>query len=301
METNILGIHHITAISGPAQENYRFYTQTLGLRLVKKTVNFDDPSVYHLYYGDETGSPGTLMTFFPYGGSGKGNGTGQVAATCYPVKSLREWKEKLSIDYRTETRFDQEVLIFEDPHGMVLEFYQSESAPARLGPIGGATLRVQSPKPTEELLRFLGLKREAHSENRSRFRIPGSENFLEVEQSDAPPSRGGAGSVHHIALRVAEDGAQDFWRKKLVQAGYRVSPVMDRNYFHSIYFRDPAGILFEIATDPPGMLIDESVEELGQKLLLPPQHEPHRLRIESALEPLEGRTLRSQVGEFPSG
>jgi glyoxalase family protein len=298
MKTNILGIHHMTAVSGPAQENYRFYTKELGLRLVKRTVNFDDPSVYHLYYGDEIGSPGTLMTFFPYGGPRGNKGTGQVVATSYPVKSLEDWKARLTVPYRTQVRFGQEFVIFEDPHGMTLELFQRESAPAQLGPIGGATLSLQKPGPTEELFDFLGMKKEAESGKRVRYLLPGSEEFLEIEQSDSPRSRGGAGTVHHIALRVADDEAQGFWRSKLIDAGYQVSPVMDRNYFHSIYFRGPGGVLFELATDPPGMLIDESREELGKKLLLPPQYEPHRQRIEAELDPLEEAY---EYAEVPNG
>lgn len=168
---------------------------------------------------------------------------------------------------------------------MTLELYQSETAPAQLGPIGGATLRLRNPRATGELLQTLGLARIAQEGDRERYQL--GNDFIELEQSDRPRTRGGAGTVHHIALRVADDQAQAFWHKKIAGAGYRVSPVMDRNYFHSIYFRGPGGVLFELATDPPGMLVDEKKEELGQFLRLPPQYEPHRERIESALEPLE--------------
>ncbi len=284
MEHKILGIHHVTAVSGPAYENYRFYTQTLGLKLVKKTVNFDDPSVYHLYYGDQTGSPGTLMTFFNYGGPQGDKGSGQVIASAYPVQDLEGWKDRLPA-HQLETRFGQEFLSFEDPHGMTLELYQSESAPEQLGPIGGATLRLRNPRATGELLGLLGLSPVGQESQRERYLV--GNDFLELEQSDRPRTRGGAGTVHHIALRVADDQSQAYWRQKVSEAGYRVSPVMDRNYFHSIYFRGPGGVLFELATDPPGMLIDESLEELGQTLRLPPQYEPHREQIEAALEPLE--------------
>jgi len=366
MSKNILGIHHITAVSGPAHENYRFYTETLGLRLVKRTVNFDDPGVYHLYYGDDTGAPGTLMTFFPYGGPAGDKGSGQVVASSYPVRNLDFWKKKLSasdgtssaellaqgttasqepteaqsatpsqvttkpqdttpsqvttkpqdttpsqvttnpqdpteaqrttnpqspttpqVPFRTETRFGTEYVIFEDPHGMTLELYQSDSAPESLGPIGGATLKLQNPEKTEQLLTLLGLEIEDRDGARTRYRIPGSQDYLDTLKSTEPRARGGAGTVHHIALRVADDESQAFWREKLIRAGYQVSPVMDRNYFHSIYFRGPGGVLFELATDPPGMLIDESPEELGKTLLLPPQYEPHRKQIESMLDPLE--------------
>ena len=287
MNRKILGIHHVTAISGPAHENFKFYTETLGLRLVKRTVNFDDPGVYHLYYGDQTGSPGTLMTFFPYGGSQGDKGTGQVAASSYPVRDLEMWKKRLDIPYQVETRFGDEYVVFEDLHGMALELYQSDSAPEQLGPIGGATLKLRNPEKTAELLELLGFEEKARENSRLRFGLTGSESTLDILQSNEPPTRGGAGTVHHIALRVADDEAQQYWRDKLIRAGYQASPVMDRNYFHSIYFRGPGGVLFELATDPPGMLIDESVEELGAKLLLPPQYEPHRERIEAVLDPLE--------------
>lgn len=288
MNSNILGIHHVTAISGPAHENFKFYTETLGLRLVKRTVNYDDPGVYHLYYGDETGSPGSLMTFFPYGGSRGDRGTGQVVATNYPVRDLSQWKKRLGVPYRGESRFGREHLVFEDPHGMTLELYQSETAGPELGSIGGATLKLRDPEATAELLNLLGFEKESEEGSRTRYRISNSGDFLDLLQSHEPRTRGGAGTVHHIALRVADDEAQEFWRDRLLEAGYRVSPVMDRNYFHSIYFRGPGGVLFELATDPPGMLIDESVEELGKRLLLPPRYEPQRRRIEAVLEPLEG-------------
>jgi glyoxalase family protein len=287
MNSKILGIHHVTAISGPAQENFKFYTETLGLRLVKRTVNFDDPGVYHLYYGDQTGSPGTLMTFFPYGGPQGDKGTGQVVASSYPVRDLEMWKKRLNVPFQIETRFGVEYVAFEDPHGMALELYQSDSAPDKLGPIGGATLKLRSLEKTAPLLKLLGFEEKARENSRLKFTLPGSEETLDILLSNEAPTRGGAGTVHHIALRVADDKAQQFWREKLIKSGYRVSPVMDRNYFHSIYLRGPGGVLFELATDPPGMLIDESIEELGTRLLLPAQYEPHRDRIEAALEPLE--------------
>ena len=301
MNRKILGIHHVTAISGPAHENFKFYTETLGLRLVKRTVNFDDPGVYHLYYGDRTGSPGTLMTFFPYGGTRGDKGTGQVVASSYPVRNLEKWKKLLDIPFRVETRFGSEYIAFEDPHGMALELYQNDSAPEELGPIGEATLKLRNPEKTAQLLQLLGFEEQGREDSRIRFALPGSQGTLDILQSSEPPTRGGAGTVHHIALRVADDEAQQYWRDKLIRSGYQVSPVMDRNYFHSIYFRGPGGVLFELATDPPGMLIDESVEELGAKLLLPPQYEPHRERIEAVLEPLEEPykyTETSGVGEL---
>lgn len=287
MSDQILGIHHITAISGPARENFEFYTKVLGLRLVKRTVNFDDPGVYHLYYGDRMGSPGTLMTFFPYGGRPGDKGTGQVVASSYPVKDLDSWSDQLERPSRRETRFGDDYLIFEDPHGMTLEFFQTESAPEELGPIRGATLKLKNPEKTAQLFQLLGLGELERDGPRVRYAIPGSEDHLDLLSSEADETRGGAGTVHHIALRVADDSSQLQWRKKLMEAGYRVSPVMDRNYFHSIYFRGPGGVLFELATDPPGMQVDESLENLGEKLVLPSQYEPHRDRITAVLQPLE--------------
>ncbi|MFA5505665.1 MAG: ring-cleaving dioxygenase [Vulcanimicrobiota bacterium] len=292
MKSKVLGIHHVTAISGAPSENYRFYTQTLGQRLVKKTVNYDDPGVYHLYYGDRTGSPGTLMTFFPYGGPPARKGTGQVASSAYPVSDLQAWRKRLEqegVRVEETEQFGQSYLAFQDPHGMNLEIFEAPGGPDHPVRIQGATLPVQNPEREQELLEFLGFEAESESGRRQRFRASASGDYLDLVESQEPRATGGAGSVHHIALRVANDAEQNEWLTALIGRGYRVSPVMDRNYFHSIYFRSPNGILFELATDPPGMLIDESEEELGTKLVLPPQYERVRAQIEAALEPLEAK------------
>lgn len=297
MNTRVKGIHHITAISGAAPENFRFYTQTLGLRLVKKTVNFDDPSVYHLYYGDETGAPGTLMTFFPYGGPPGRQGSGQVVTSSYPVRDLSAWKVRLEegkVALKSEERLGQQFLSFQDPHGMGLELYESEQADDSLARITGATLKVQALGPTLELLEFLGFERLAQEGPYTRMSLPGAEDFVDVFQSREPRGNGGAGTVHHIALRVADDQEQATWLKRLREKGLQVSPVIDRNYFHSIYFREPGGVLFELATDPPGMLIDETVEDLGRSLVLPAQYEKHRRQIEEALPPLPSLSKTSR-------
>ena len=289
MKKTVGGIHHVTAISGPAHENYKFYTQVLGLRLVKKTVNFDDPSVYHLYYGDRSGSPGTLMTFFPYGGRSARKGTGQVDASSYPVRNLDSWEERLrewGVELKRSEILGTPVLRFQDPHGMNLELYQSTEAANELGPIGGATLRLQKTDPTRKLLELLGFELEVSQDGRTRMRLQNGD-FIDLVSDSAAPASGGAGSVHHIALRVSDDDEQLWWKQHLRENGYQVSPVMDRDYFHSIYFRGPGGVLFELATDPPGMLIDEDLDHLGEKLMLPTQYESYRPRIEGMLEPLE--------------
>lgn len=304
MKSKVLGIHHVTAISGAAHENYKFYTQVLGQRLVKKTVNFDDPGTYHLYYGDRTGSPGTLMTFFPYGGPQARKGHGQVAVSAYPVKDLEEWRRRLlaaGVEVTESRRFGHTYLGFEDPHGMSLELFGSENGEEAPYRIGGATLKVQRLGPEQKLLEFLGFEREAEEQGRHRYRASTTGDYLEVVESDEPAATGGAGSVHHIALRVPDDAAQLEWLQALRKAGYQVSPVMDRNYFHSIYFRSPNGILFELATDPPGMLIDEPEETLGTHLMLPEQYEKYRERLEAVLDPLEEPYRTVQVeGQGPT-
>ncbi|MGE0494012.1 MAG: VOC family protein [Vulcanimicrobiota bacterium] len=283
----ILGIHHITAVAGLAHQNYRFHTQTLGLRMVKKTVNFDDPSVYHLYYGDQTGSPGTLLTFFPYEGARATRpGHGEVSAITYQTsESLDDWVTRVG-PHHFETRFGERVLVFHDPDGIRYELVQGEGEP--FGAFRSATLRVQQSGPTAELLELFGFAKLGEEGARSRYQLANSTTQLEVlEAPDLPRASGGAGSVHHIALRVADDEAQLWWRERLLEAGYQVTPVVDRNYFHSVYFRGPGGVLFELATDPPGMLIDESLDELGTNLMLPPQHERLRELLEQRLPPLE--------------
>lgn len=294
MKSGVKGIHHITSVSGKAAENFHFYTQVLGLRLVKKTVNFDDPGVYHLYYGDRTGSPGTLMTFFPYGGPRARKGAGQVAASAYAVKELQWWNKRLlehGVEVSEEIRFGIPYLLFEDPHGMSLELYedlvQGEEFPTRLR---GASLELSQVGPTRELLEFLGFELEAEEGCRTRLRLPGGGDYLDLLASERLPATGGAGSVHHIALRVSDDTEQQEWLSALRKAGFAVSSVRDRTYFHSIYFRGPGGVLFELATDPPGMLIDESEEALGTHLMLPSQYEAHRQQIEARLEPLSVST-----------
>lgn len=290
----IKGLHHVTAISGNPHENFQFYTKVLGLKLVKKTVNFDDPSTYHLYYGDATGSPGTLMTFFPYPGRQGKKGKGQVTSTSYsvPPGELDSWRERLEAagwPFQTEDRFGSPVLTFEDPHGLGLEIVETPThEDLALTKFAGVTLTLQKADPTVKLLEMLGFQFEAQEGPRRRMRLPEGHDVIDIlESPEAPQNTGGPGTVHHIALRVENRDDQLAWRKKLVDAGYHVSPVTDRNYFFSIYFRGPGGILCEIATDEPGMMIDETVEELGTHLKFPPQYEPYRQQIERQLAPIE--------------
>jgi glyoxalase family protein len=313
--TPLSGIHHLTAIASDPQRNLDFYTRSLGLRLVKKTVNFDDPGTYHFYFGDAHGSPGSILTFFPWPGARRGRqGVGQVAAIAFavPEEALGYWQQRLKSQGITNTepfeRFDQQVLALLDPDGLALELVGtpgSDNLPAWDG--GGVppehairgfhspTLLLEGFEHTDRLLTALfGLQKvsEARSGCRVRYQAPGRPAFrpgslidLDCRPSERPGQMG-AGAVHHIALRVPDDAAQLAWRERLVEAGYNVTPVMDRQYFHSIYFREPGGILFELATDPPGFSLDEDPQTLGQALKLPPWLEPSRAMIESALPPI---------------
>lgn len=292
--SKVLGIHHITAISGAPHQNYDFYTRVLGLKLVKKTVNFDDPGTYHLYYGDATGSPGSLLTFFPYEGRAGQVGPGQVSITAYgaPKGELEVWEQRLRegyVSYQSEERFGHRLLSFADPHGMGLEIWEleEEEATAPWGVFAGAVLSLVETAATQELLEFLGYRVVAREGGRVRLGVEGSRDVLELRAVPRGQSTGGPGTVHHIALRLPDDASQLKWRRALLDRGYQVSPVTDRNYFHSIYFRGPEGILFELATDPPGMLIDEDVETLGQSLRLPKQYEKYRDILQTQLAPLE--------------
>jgi predicted esterase/catechol 2,3-dioxygenase-like lactoylglutathione lyase family enzyme len=293
MKERVLGIHHLTAISGAPHQNYDFYTRVLGLKLVKKTVNFDDPGTYHLYYGDATGSPGSLLTFFPYDGAPGKPGPGQVTTTSYSVAKgeLQSWERRLrdfEVSFEKSERFGQPVLIFSDPHGMGLEISESESASSvELGPFAGAVVSLASTQETQGLLEFLGYRVESSGDGYVRMKVPGGDDFLDLRQVPRGPSAGGPGTVHHIALRLPDDAAQSRWRKALLARGFQVSPITDRNYFHSIYFRGPEGVLYELATDPPGMLIDEDEATLGKTLRLPPQYEKFRQELEDHLAPLE--------------
>lgn len=302
------GLHHVTAISGGAQANVDFYVGLLGLRFVKRTVNFDDPGTYHLYYGDGAGSPGSVMTFFPWANAPKGTqGSGQltVAAFSVPRGSLDYWRERLAergVEYgEVEERFGDEVLPFEDEGGMRLELIANDDT--REGWDGGGvpadratrgfhsvTLSVRNPARTAEVLtRLLGFREVVAGEGRTRYEAgPGGagRSVDLVDGSGGPEGRMGVGTVHHVAFRVPDDEIHEEVRGRIAALGFDVTPVLDRNYFHSIYFREPGGILFEVATDNPGFDADEPVDELGESLKLPAWLEPRRERIEEVLDPL---------------
>jgi glyoxalase family protein len=307
--TRIPGIHHITAIAGEPQRNLDFYTGALGLRMVKLTVNFDDPYTYHFYFADRVGSPGTLLTFFPWAGATPGVlGAGQVSATAFaaPVGATNYWEDRLrahSVDFRRLERFGDPVLAFSDPDGLPLEIvanaapsdagvWEGSSVPAEYALQGfhSATLLEADPDAAARLLTdTFGFN--AQGEEAGRLRLHGAaEGPGTVVDVVRAPRQGrgfvGAGSVHHIAWRARTDAEQLEWREKTARLGLHVTPVIDRNYFHSIYFREPGGILFEIATDPPGMAIDEPESALGTTLRLPKQYEGIREKLEARLPKL---------------
>ena len=304
------GLHHITAIAGDPRRNVAFYTGALGLRLIKRTVNFDDPSTYHLYYGDSVGTPGSVLTFFPWAGIRRGRpGTGQAYATAFsvPAGSLNFWRTRLLAHGVTPsaltTRFGDEVISFTDPDGLVLELVASTEPDARaahphpeisaahgIRGFHSVTLAVSEATPTAALLTHaMGYRATATAEGRTRFSVagggPGTYVDVVVDPS-LPRGTSGAGTVHHIAFRTPDDTTQARALAALQALNLGVSPVMDRNYFHSIYYREPAGILFEIATDNPGFTIDEPLATLGTALKLPAQYESQRAAIEAHLPPL---------------
>jgi glyoxalase family protein len=296
----ILGLHHVTAIGGDPQENFNFYSGFLGMRLVKRTVNFDDPGTYHLYYGDAHGSPGSLVTFFAWPNSYRGRaGTGQptTISLVVPKGSLGAWIHRandagVSMSERM-TRFEEEYVTLEDPDGIEVELVASGSdneAPA-VERLHSVTLSEEGYERTAAMLTgLLGYRLRAETGNRFRYEIAGGGPSTYLDVVCAPDLRRGgmgSGTIHHVAVRTPDDAAQAEWRKKVVAAGLNVSPVMDRQYFRSIYFREPGGVLFEIATDPPGFATDEDLAHLGEALKLPPWLEPVRGQIERRLPALE--------------
>jgi glyoxalase family protein len=303
------GIHHITAIASDPQANIDFYTHVLGLRFAKRTVNFDDPSAYHLYYGDRTGRPGTAITFFAWPGERRGaRGTAQVIATSFavPRNSLDYWKARFEEQHvfseGLPARFDAAALRFTDPDGLLLELIESaqlddvdlkfESGVPMKFAIHGfhtPTLEVNCAKKTEAVLELLGFELAEEEDSRRRFTVNPKSTSASVDLVERADGRFGVnstGTVHHIAFRCAGENEQLRWQKKIADLGLRVTPVIDRFYFHSIYFQEPGGILFEIATEGPGFTADESAAHLGEKLKLPPQYEQHRAEIERVLPPI---------------
>ena len=309
MKNNILGLHHITAIANDAQQNLDFYTKVLGLRLVKKTVNFDDPGTYHFYFGNETGTPGTILTFFPWEGICQGrNGTGMATHIGYalPHGALDFWKERLkkkNILYEEYSVFGEKLISFRDPDGLQLQFIEGHTSDNReawttedinkdvgLKGFHNVTLTLRRTEATSNVLTgILGYELQKQEDNRFRFATSAIDtaNLVDlVEDPSTPQGYNAAGTNHHIAFRVKDDNVLMEYRERILSAGFIVTPKIDRDYFLSLYFREPGGVLFELATDNPGFDIDEPLAELGSNLKLPKQYENRRLDIEKVLPKL---------------
>ncbi|QEC53443.1 glyoxalase family protein [Anseongella ginsenosidimutans] len=311
MENRIAGLHHITAIAGDAQRNYDFYTKVLGLRLVKKTVNFDDPETYHFYFGNETGTPGTILTFFPWPGVRQGkNGAGMATEIGYsvPEGSLVFWKNRFEqLNVRHEgigERFGEKYLPFRDPDGLWLALIESREKDSREGwetpeinaeaAIKGfhtVILTLNDIKATAAILtEVFGYKFMAQDGNLFRFQTDAIENAATVDLLESPGAQRGinaGGTNHHVAFRVENEEVQMAFREKILERGLSITEKIDRDYFFSLYFREPGGVLFEIATDNPGFTTDETIAELGSKLKLPRQYEGFRERIENVLPEIQ--------------
>ncbi|MGA7157119.1 MAG: VOC family protein [Acidobacteriaceae bacterium] len=303
----IVGLHHVTAIASDPQACLDFYTQILGLRFVKRTVNFDDPGTYHFYFGDDNGTPGTILTFFPWPRVGRGTaGVGEVTHTAFsiPSTSLAFWEDRLVQKHikftRSPRRFNEDVLTFSDPAGMHIELVAHTEAAATHPPrfsdvpaahairgFHGVTMLQLSATETAAALNVMGFHQIAEEGNRLRFASPADPaalgNHIDIVVDPAANfGRSGAGSVHHIAFRAANDASQLEWRTEIT-AHLPATEVLDREYFHSIYFREPGGVLFELATDNPGFAIDEPLESLGERLCLPPWFEARRAGLQRIL------------------
>jgi glyoxalase family protein len=314
MNKKIAGLHHVTAIASDPQRNLDFYIGLLGLRLVKRTVNFDDPGTYHFYFGDARGTPGTILTFFSWPGARRGHrGVGQIEATAFAISpdSVGYWLNRFEQQHVTaekmSARFGEEVIRFTDPDGLLLELIAADSFskteswvdPAAAAPeehalrgFHSVSAALEGYECTAKLLtESFGYSLVEESGNRFRFAASSESSPGRIVDllcmPDGRPGAIAAGSVHHIAFRVKDDAEQLQWREHLVELGYNVTPVIDRTYFHSIYFREPGGILFEIATDLPGFTWDEKLDELGMHLRLPPWMESARSQIERVLPPIK--------------
>lgn len=301
------GIHHITAIVGNPKENVAFYQNVLGLRLIKKTVNFDDPGTYHLYFGNEQAEPGTVITFFPWKNGQKGQiGNGQVGRTTYVVNegSLTFWEERLkefNIPTNRTHRFDEEFLQFDDPHGLQLEIversegtentWESDGVPTdkAIKGFGGATLLSRKPEDTAELIgELFGFEKVAETDELIRFKAQSSTGHtVDIDKTTTVSGTMGTGTVHHIAFRAKDDADHLEWQEHMMSNNYPTTEVKDRNYFKAIYLRDKSGIIIEIATDGPGFAVDEPSETLGEELKLPEWLEPKRKQLEQILPPLQ--------------
>jgi glyoxalase family protein len=308
MENKILGLHHITAIAGDAKRNFDFYSKVLGLRFIKKTVNFDDPGTYHFYFGDEVGSAGTILTFFPWGAGiqqgRKGSGMATEIGYSVPKGSLDFWQkrfEQYNVIYnKPAEKFGEKYLTFLDPDGLKLELIESKTddnrkawetdevkADVATKGFHNITLTLNNIKPTAAILTdIFGYKLIDQDVNRYRYATDAVENAAIVDLVELPEEKRGLnanGTVHHVAFRVPNDEVLMKFREKIEEYGLQITPQIDRQYFHSLYFREPGGVLFEIATDNPGFTVDESLEELGQNLKLPAQYESQRAAIEEHL------------------
>ncbi|MCD0465093.1 ring-cleaving dioxygenase [Flavobacterium sp. ENC] len=308
MENKILGLHHITAIAGDAKRNFNFYSNILGLRFIKKTVNFDDPGTYHFYFGDEVGSAGTILTFFPWGEGiqqgRKGSGMATEIGYSVPKGSLDFWQarfEKYNVIYnKPAEKFGEKYLTFLDPDGLKLELIESKKEDNRKAwetdevkadvatrGFHNITLTLNSIKATAAILTdIFGYKLIDQDVNRYRYATDAVENAAIVDLVELAEEKRGHvanGSVHHVAFRVQNDEILMHFREKIEAYGLSITPQIDRQYFHSLYFREPGGVLFEIATENPGFTVDEALEELGQNLKLPAQYESDRAAIEAHL------------------
>ncbi|MCO5070354.1 MAG: VOC family protein [Rhizobiaceae bacterium] len=309
MLDQIKGLHHVTSMAGDARQNNHFFTKTLGLRRVKKTVNFDAPDVYHLYYADEFGTPGSVMTYFPFPNIGKGrHGTGEVGTTVFsvPEGALGYWSKRLADEgvtgVRTETLFGDNRLHFDGPDGdsfALVEAKGDQRAPWVKGGVPddeairgfhSVSMRLRDDGRTRELLKFMGYEEVDSADNITRMAIANG-NGADVIDVETIPGAAlanlGAGSVHHVAFAVENRAKQLEVRKALVDTGYHVTPVIDRDYFWAIYFRTPGGVLFEVATNEPGFDRDEDTAHLGEALKLPAQHASLRPYLEEHLPKLE--------------
>jgi glyoxalase family protein len=310
MEDSVKGIHHITAIAGNAKRNYDFYTNVLGLRLVKKTVNFDDPETYHLYYGDREGTPGSILTFFPWEGIAMGRrGSRQATEIGYsvPENSLDFWLkrfEKHNVTYnKISEKFGEPYLTVLDPDGLKLELiaskrpdhrlpWETEEIKAENATKGfyNVTITTDKMQPTADILTgVFGYRLLEQHVNRFRFITDNSENAAIIDLVEVQGEKAGhvaGGSVHHVAFRVKNEAVLMEYREKIAAMGLNITDKIDRNYFYSLYFREPGGVLFELATDNPGFAVDEPVEELGTHLMLPEQYEKFRSTLEKSLPKL---------------
>jgi glyoxalase family protein len=319
-----LGMHHVTAIATDPQRNVDFYREVLGLRLVKQTVNYDAPDTYHLYYGDEAGHPGTILTFFPWPHAPRGRrGTGQATTTAFsvPEGSLGYWQQRLRARgveiIEQATRESDDVLALADPDGLRLELVAHPGDRRAGWPDGpvpvehavrglfGVVLTEGAMEGTDAMLRErLGFQVVEEAGGRTRYGVGDAAPGRVVDVVADPRGQQGltaAGTVHHIAWRAPDRDIQRAWREALVEAGVTVTPIIDRQYFESIYFREPGGVLLEIATDPPGFTRDEPLLELGRRLRLPPWLEPRREAIEALLPPLKLGELGDDAGDSPAG